>query len=107
MEIYRVFMKLSPKTGVDFASHTACRLGKWYDEGDGKECFSKLPSYREVEFPHKDVHTAGKVAVESFLQGNHGEALTQALKMEQASILVMPHLENMAIQSPEESCLIN
>jgi methyl-accepting chemotaxis protein len=51
MEIYKVFMGLSDKSEGDFASHTGCRLGKWYYEGDGKHCFSKLPGYTGVEPP--------------------------------------------------------
>jgi uncharacterized protein YoxC len=105
MEIYKVFMGLSPKTADDFASHTACRLGKWYYEGDGKECFSKLTSYKGVESPHKDVHVSGKAAVESFLLGNQAEALVHATRMEQASALVLQHLENMAMEGDGQSCL--
>lgn len=32
-EIYRVFLGLSDKKSDDFASHTACHLGKWYYRG--------------------------------------------------------------------------
>ena len=103
MEIYKVLMGLSQKTVDDFASHTACRLGKWYYEGDGKGNFSSLPSYKDVESPHKDVHAYGKAAVENFLSGNLEEALIQAGKMEQASSNVLQHLENMALQGNEQS----
>ena len=34
-EIYKVFMEISDRTADSFGSHTACRLGKWYFEGDG------------------------------------------------------------------------
>ena len=44
-EIYKVFLGVSEKKVEDFASHTACRLGKWYYEGDGRHCFSQLPGY--------------------------------------------------------------
>lgn len=105
MEIYKVFMALSPKTADDFASHTACRLGKWYYEGDGKGNFSQLPSYKDLESPHKDVHVSGKAAVENFLLGNHAAALSHAAKMEQASAQVLQLLENMAIQGAATSAL--
>ncbi len=36
--------------------HTACRLGKWYHEGDGKARFSTVPAYRDMEAPHARVH---------------------------------------------------
>lgn len=106
MEIYKVFMKLSPKTAEDFSSHKACRLGKWYYEGDGKECFSKLPSYKNVESPHQDVHVFGKTAVERFLSGNYVDALVNSMKMEQASTLVLQQLENMALEGDDQTCLI-
>ena len=35
-EVYRVFLGVSQKTVEEFSSHTACRLGKWYYNGDGK-----------------------------------------------------------------------
>lgn len=41
-----------------FADHHSCRLGKWYDSGSGKERFSHLPSYKEIETPHSQVHHA-------------------------------------------------
>ena len=34
--IYKVLSGLSQKSADDFSSHTACRLGKWYYEGDGR-----------------------------------------------------------------------
>ncbi|MFA5241880.1 MAG: methyl-accepting chemotaxis protein [Sulfuricella sp.] len=106
MEIYKVLMGLSQKAVDDFSSHTACRLGKWYYEGDGKGCFSKLPSYRDVESPHKDVHAYGKAAVANFLSGNLEEALAHAAQMEQASSHVLQHLESMAQQGEDQTCLI-
>jgi hypothetical protein len=45
-----VFGMLDLKAG-DVATHTGCRLGKWYYEGEGQACFSKLPGYREIEPP--------------------------------------------------------
>ncbi len=36
--------------------HHACRLGKWYDTGVGKEQFGHLKSYSRLETPHAMVH---------------------------------------------------
>ncbi|MBZ0092258.1 MAG: CZB domain-containing protein, partial [Sulfuricellaceae bacterium] len=88
-----VLMGLSEKHADDFASHTACRLGKWYYEGDGRSCCATLPGYKEIEHPHRQVHAAGKLAVELFLQGDHAAALAQANEMEQASMAVLRELE--------------
>ncbi|MGA9047140.1 MAG: CZB domain-containing protein [Sulfuricurvum sp.] len=40
-----------------FSDHHSCRLGKWYDTGAGKERFSHLPSYKNMQQPHAAVHT--------------------------------------------------
>lgn len=47
-----------------FASHSECRLGKWYETGIGKDKFSKTQSYSRLESPHKEVHDNIKKAVE-------------------------------------------
>jgi hypothetical protein len=39
-----------------FVDHHNCRLGKWYEEGDGKEYFSASSYYKELEAPHAAVH---------------------------------------------------
>ena len=41
---------------VKFVGHHDCRLGKWYDSGNGKEYYSTLPSYPLLEAPHQGVH---------------------------------------------------
>ncbi len=96
MEIYKVFLGLSDKTESDFASHTGCRLGKWYYEGDGKHCFSKLPGYQGVEPPHIEVHLHGVAAVRCFRAGDQATGLAELGQMEAASMLVLRNLETMA-----------
>ncbi len=41
-----------------FVDHHNCRLGKWYETGEGKERFSHLPSYPKIVEPHSKVHDA-------------------------------------------------
>jgi methyl-accepting chemotaxis protein len=36
--------------------HDSCRFGQWYSEGDGVEMFSHLPSYPDIDQPHRAVH---------------------------------------------------
>jgi hypothetical protein len=105
-EIYKVFMKLSDKQPSDFDSHTACRLGKWYYEGDGHACFSQLPGYREIESPHKTVHTAGVAAIEQFRAGDLDAALAQLQKMEEASMQVLHELERMAAAGEADNSIL-
>ena len=96
MEIYRVFLGTSDKGPDDFASHTGCRLGKWYYEGDGKACFSVLPGYAEVEPPHKRVHAHGQSAVRALRAGDLDKGLEEVGEMERASMEVLDQLERMA-----------
>jgi hypothetical protein len=96
MEIYRVFLGVSDKGPDDFASHTGCRLGKWYYEGDGKACFSRLPGYTAVEPPHMKVHSHGKAAVQAYRSGNLVDGLAELGEMERSSMEVLNQLETMA-----------
>jgi hypothetical protein len=96
MEIYRVFLGVSDKGPEDFASHTVCRLGKWYYDGDGKACFSQLPGYAAVEPPHMRVHSHGKAAVQAYRAGDILKGLNELGEMERASMEVLNHLETMA-----------
>lgn len=95
-EVYRVLMGLSAKTAADFASHKVCRLGKWYYEGDGRDCFSRLPGYRELEAPHIQVHQHGQAAVHHFREGRLEEGIAELKAMETASFRVIEQLDRMA-----------
>ena len=78
------------------ASHTGCRLGKWYYEGEGRECFSKLDGYREIEAPHIDVHRFGIEALRARLAGDSTQMLKNVEAMEQSSFRVLDNLQRMA-----------
>ena len=41
---------------AQFGDHHSCRLGKWYDEGEGRKHLSHVPSYGNIEPPHRKVH---------------------------------------------------
>ena len=99
-EIYRVVMGISGKGENDFAAHTACRLGKWYYEGEGHTCFSHVPGYREIEAPHQQVHAHGIAAVSAFRSGQFDGALSALGRMEEASAIVQSNLERMAVAGP-------
>ena len=96
---FRIYMglfgllDLSPAT---IASHTTCRLGQWYYEGEGRQSFSKLPGYRELESPHMDVHRFGIAAVQAKLQNDTNAILDNVVAMENASMQVIGHLDRMA-----------
>jgi FtsZ-binding cell division protein ZapB len=95
-EVYKVLLGVSEKQAGDFSSHTMCRLGKWYYEGEGKECFSRLPGYREIEDPHIAVHRHGVEAVQHFRAGDYSKAVAMIERMEASSLTVLQNLEKMA-----------
>ncbi len=105
-EVYKVFMGISDKKGKDFSSHTACRLGKWYYEGDGRACFSQLPGYREIESPHTAVHKHGITAIDNFNHGDNALALENIQKMEAASMQVLQELDHMAASGEHDHSLL-
>jgi hypothetical protein len=94
-EIYKVFMGLSNKKEKEFSMHTGCRLGKWYYEGEGKEQFSKIEGYRELEKPHINVHKYGHEALIKLSEHKQTEAIELISKMEDASFLVVNFLNKM------------
>ncbi len=44
--------------GAAAATHTECRLGKWYYEGAGKGLFGDTPSFAGLAKPHAETHNA-------------------------------------------------
>jgi predicted nucleic acid-binding Zn-ribbon protein len=95
-EVYKVFMCVSQKTLGDFADHAHCRLGKWYYEGDGKNLFSKLPGFREVEVPHQRFHDSALAALRAFFAEDYESGFTAIAELETASMLVLSALEQVA-----------
>ena len=57
-------------TEASFGDHHQCRLGKWYESGEGKQFFSHTPSYKLLEAPHKAVHDSVLNSVNCITQGN-------------------------------------
>ena len=87
------------KVEGEFVAETSCRLGNWYFNGQGKEKFSKCPSYANMAAPHKEVHDNIKKAVQCVAEGTctqHSEnVMTYFNAAEQASKKVVESLNNM------------
>ncbi len=96
-EIYKVFMGISDRTADSFASHTACRLGKWYFEGEGKEHFSRHDGYAAIAAPHQAFHEHGREAVSAFRNGEALRGMELVGKLEAASMEVLSGLERIAV----------
>nr|WP_232322158.1 CZB domain-containing protein [Methylomonas lenta] len=101
-EVYKVLFQLSQKSVEDFAQHTECRLGKWYYGGEGKNCFSQLPGYRDIEQPHVTIHESAIGALKAYEKNDTVAMLKQIGSMEEASLLVLANLEKM-VRSAEEN----
>ncbi len=43
-----------------FVDHHSCRLGRWYEKGEGKEQFSHTSKYSDLVIPHSIVHDTTK-----------------------------------------------
>lgn len=94
--LYQVLLGLSEEGNNSFASHTECRLGMWYYQGEGQACFSRLPGYREMESPHKRIHDRALAALHAHADGNARAMLQAVAEMESASMGVLEGLERMA-----------
>lgn len=105
-EIYRVFMGLTEKQASELSVHTSCRLGKWYYEGEGVDCFSQLPGYQEIATPHQRVHDEGIKALEAFHNNDLAAANIALAVMEAASMDVLNHLNEMVAAVAANPALI-
>ncbi|RMG37641.1 MAG: chemotaxis protein [Gammaproteobacteria bacterium] len=104
--IYRQVTGQQPADPDSVVEHTLCRLGKWYYEGEGVSCFSRLPGYREVEEPHKAVHAHGRAAIEAYLAEQPEQVLEELRQMEAASMSVIESLERIAESAEQEPQII-
>ena len=100
--IYKVLFGLTDETESQFASHTACRLGKWYYEGEGKTIFSRLSGYRELETPHKRVHDSALNALRAHADQNVQLTLEEVSSMERESLAVLEGLERLATSAEHD-----
>ena len=105
-EIYRILMGVSDKRIDDFADHTQCRLGRWYYEGEGRDCFSQLQGYAEMEQPHHRVHHHGVEALTLYKAGDTTAAIAALGEMENASMEVLECLERMAASAESDTSLL-
>ena len=104
--VYKVLFGLSDESESQFSSHTACRLGKWYYEGEGKDCFSQLPGYREIETPHKRVHDAALNALRAHANNSVTLMLDHVSTMESESLSVLAGLERIATSGEKDPNLL-
>lgn len=94
-----------------FADHHNCRLGKWYEMGNGKERFSMLPSYRLLEQPHANVHTKVHANL-TFIEDsdrvveNRDAVIRNFTEMEASSDELFTILDNMLQESFQQKTMV-
>ena len=101
-EVYKVFLGASDKKPGDMAHSTACRLGKWYYQGEGRAICSRFDGFAAMEAPHNAVHKYGKDALEAFYENRFPDGISALNAMEESSRGVLNCLERIA-QAMESS----
>lgn len=91
---------LEQKPAFKFVDHYNCRLGKWYYEGSGKESFSNVSSYKQLEPFHARVHNGTKQMFDYLqdVESNIDLIKSGAKEMEDASQGVFKGLDDILIQ---------
>jgi hypothetical protein len=95
-DVYAVFHGLSSMGIDEFADHTMCRLGKWY-QSSGRKQYSNLSAFKQLDKPHAAVHKSGVQALELLAVDKKDEAVQYLVKMEEASQEVMQLLDELAL----------
>lgn len=95
-DIYQALLGTADRSAGELATHTSCRLGKWYYEGEGRS-FAQLDGHRAMETPHADVHRHGRSALEAQQAGDLAAAVNAVERMEAASAGVQQCLERMVM----------
>ena len=101
--VYQVLFGSSHEDESAFGSHTECRLGKWYYEGEGRQHFAQRPGYRAIETPHSRVHAAAHAALQAMSQGDSDRMLAGIADMESNSRQVFEGLETLATSTDARS----
>jgi len=91
------------KEAFKFVDHHNCRLGKWYEQGDGKEFFSATKSYPSLVEPHKTVHNGTKGVFDLIKEEQLDfEKLKRAFEeMERGSVMIFGVLDRVLHEKDE------
>ena len=84
-----------------FVDHKNCRLGKWYNEGMGKQYFSNTPSYPLLDKPHSIVHNGTHHVFDSISEDktiDFEKAISAFEEMESASHQVFKLLDAILVE---------
>jgi hypothetical protein len=98
-----VLLGISDKKLEDLPTHTTSRFGKWYYQGRGKEDFSHLAGYKDVDQPHIQVYNQAKAALSFYYENKTDQAISALEQMEAASMLVLRGLDRIADSGEKEN----
>ena len=89
------FSAITKKEQFTFVDHHNCRLGKWYEQGEGKEHFATTKSYGSLEQPHSVVHNATHKVFEQIEKDVMDDKILEAAfkEMEKGSVEVFNTLD--------------
>jgi methyl-accepting chemotaxis protein len=80
----------------DIPEHTQCRFGKWYEEMRGNRDLASLPSFRELDTPHRKVHKLARQIYHLVRQGDKKQARHLLYELEEHSKQVVKGLKILA-----------
>ena len=84
------------KVNKGLNDHTACNLGKWYED-DGKKQFANSESFKSIEKPHKHVHKnitqVMKILENEDISTNSGEIIKLFKEIEIDSHVLFGYLD--------------
>jgi len=98
---------LNGKPVFEFVDHHNCRLGKWYEQGDGRNSFGGVPSYPTLVEPHAHVHegtarTFEELESEAFAAGDLRAVQRGLAAMEKGSEGVFATLDRMLHEKQQD-----
>jgi methyl-accepting chemotaxis protein len=80
----------------EITSHTDCRFGKWYHDGDNE--FKNDRDFIALDKPHREVHEFAQRAVAAYQSGNRQDAETMLKGIERSSGKVLVLLDRLINQ---------
>lgn len=96
--IYNMFLNLEKVDPENVSSHKDCRLGKWYYDPKTQERFKGLPSFKQLEVHHQQVHNLARETAKLYNNHQMIEAETSLKQLNQASDLVVSFIDEMLQQ---------
>lgn len=102
LDVYKSLIGITDIKPDDVSNHTACRLGKWFYQGDGAEKYGHMEDFKRIEGPHIAVHKHGIDALRFKQDGHHDNCLRSLKSMELASREVVNMLDALSHDMHDE-----